>query len=230
MEAIQEYQCQLDLFDLPWDDILIPYILSYLSLKDLFNLRTCSSCSKELVNAAFAKVKSIVWPRNNSKNIAQAFRILSKHCHSLREINLAKCSWLTNDLLTNMLQHNNRLTSINLNECTNITASSLQPAILKCKRLRSLKLSKCIWITIGAVEAFTLHQSNLEDVDISHCSTISERCLVIFFYKFRYLSTLSMAYTISVTDNVMASLGKHCKLLKHLNIMGCYQVSDRGIM
>lgn len=224
-----ELQRNRSIFDLPWEDILVTQILPHLSLKELFNLRSCSRCSCELVDLRLAKLKKLKLSRQNSHNIKLAFDVLANECFSLLEVNLANCNWLTTELLIPLLVANKRLQIVNLNDCTNVTASALQPIIIECKELRSLKVARCIWVTIGAANDFAVHQSRIEDLDMSHCITVGERCLVIFFHKFPQLEVLSLAYTTSVTDNVLESISTCCKAIKRLNISGCYQVTDRGI-
>lgn len=224
-----EPQRNRSIFDLPWEDILVTQILQHLSLKDLFNLRSCSRCSCELVDYHLSKLKKLMLPRQNSHNIKLAFQVLVNECCSLLEVNLDKCNWLTTELLMPLLVANKKLQMVNLNDCINVTASALQPILIDCKELRSLKVARCIWVTIGAASAFTLHQSRLKELVMSHGITLDERYLVIFFHKFPLLEVLSLAYTVSVTDNVLVSISTCCKAIRHLNISGCYQVTDRGI-
>ncbi|XP_017851539.2 F-box/LRR-repeat protein 15 [Drosophila busckii] len=221
---------EVNLFDISWEDVLIPYVASHLSLKDLFNLRCCSTTGQRFMEDALAKRQELVLSGNNSKNIAQCFKVVARCCQRLEQLHLARCKWLTDRLLLPLLKNNKeRLSSVNLNECVNITALSLQPIIVECKQLRVLKLSKCHWLTTGAVDALTLHQSKLVEFDISNCGAIGERCLNIFFRKLNKLTILSLANTPSVTDQVVIQIGFHCRELEHLNLIGCTAVSDFGV-
>ena len=217
------------LFDLSWEDVIIPRILKYLSLKELFALRCCSRTTKRLVEAAFERLNEINLSGNSTRNIEAAFTVLGQHCRRLENLHLARCHWLTDKLLLTILAKNKRLKIVNLNECVNITPLALQPIIIECKDLRVLKLSKCQWLTTGAVDALTLHQSNLEEFDISHCAAIGERCLIIFFRKLNKLTILSLANTPSVTDQVLIQIGNYCRALEHINLVGCVAISDYGI-
>lgn len=216
-------------FDLSWEDVIIPKILSCLSLKELFTLRCCSDTAKRLVESGLEKITEIDFAGNNSKHVDFAFKVLGEHCRRLENLQLARCHWLTDDLLLPILAKNKHLKIVNLNECVNITPLALQPIIIECKDLRILKLSKCQWLTTGAVDALTLHQSNLEEFDISHCAAIGERCLIIFFRKLNKLTVLSLAYTPSVTDQVLIQIGHYCRALEHINLVGCAAISDFGI-
>lgn len=48
------------LFDVCWDDVLIPQVAVYLSLKDLFNLRCCSRTAQRFVEAALEKGRNFI--------------------------------------------------------------------------------------------------------------------------------------------------------------------------
>lgn len=221
---------ELTLFDISWDDVLIPQMSVYLSLKDLFNLRSCSRIALRFVEAALEIRQELQLSGNNSKNIEMAFKILARCCRRLEHLHLASCKWLTDELLLPLLENNKqRLSVVNLNECINITALSLQPIIVQCKELRVLKLSKCEWLTTGAVDALTLHQSKLVEFDISYCGAIGERCLIIFFRKLNKLTVLSLANTPSVTDQVLIQIGNYCRELEHINLIGCASISDYGV-
>lgn len=224
-----DHTTNLTIFHIPWEDILFQKVIPLLSLKDLFNLRCCSKISKELVDMSFQNLEEICFSGNNTKNIHLAFKVLANNCIKLKILNLAKCLWLTDDLLIPLLKNNKNLKFVNLNECTSVSAIALQPIIIDCRELKVLKLSKCQWLTAGAVDAFTLHQCNLEEFDISYCYSIGERCLLIFFRKFDKLRILSLAYTPSVTDNVLKQIGSYCKSLQHINLVGCNNISDIGI-
>ncbi|KPU74383.1 uncharacterized protein Dana_GF21540, isoform B [Drosophila ananassae] len=218
------------LFDVCWDDVLIPQVAVYLTLKDLFNLRCCSRTAKKFAEAAMEKRQELHLSGNNSSNIEDGFRVLARCCRRLEVLHLACCRWLTDDLLLPLLANNKqRLVAVNLNECINITALSLQPIIVECKELRVLKLSKCQWLTTGAVDALTLHQSKLVEFDISYCGAIGERCLIIFFRRLNNLTVLSLANTPSVTDQVLIQIGNYCRELEHINLIGCAAISDYGV-
>lgn len=221
---------ELTLFDISWDDVLIPQLSIYLSLKDLFNLRCCSRTGQGFAESTLEKRQELHLSGNNTRNIQLGFKVLARCCRRLQHLHLARCKWLTDDLLLPLLENNKqRLNAVNLNECINITALSLQPIIVQCKELRILKLSKCQWLTTGAVDALTLHQSKLLEVDISHCGAIGERCLIIFFRKLNKLTILSLANTPSVTDQVLIQIGNYCRELEHINLIGCSSISDYGV-
>ncbi|XP_030557077.1 F-box/LRR-repeat protein 15 isoform X1 [Drosophila novamexicana] len=230
MQMLRANDGELTLFDISWDDVLIPKMCNYLSVKDLFNLRSCSRTALRLAEAALEKHQELHLSGNNTRNIEMGFMVLARCCRRLEQLHLARCQWVTDELLLPLLENNKqRLFAVNLNECVNITALSLQPIIVQCKELRILKLSKCQWLTTGAVDALTLHQSKLVEFDISYCGAIGERCLIIFFRKLNKLTVLSLANTPSVTDQVLIQIGNFCRELEHINLIGCAAISDYGV-
>uniref|UniRef100_A0A1Q3F8T1 Putative f-box/lrr protein drome n=1 Tax=Culex tarsalis TaxID=7177 RepID=A0A1Q3F8T1_CULTA len=224
----------LTLFDIAWEDVLFAQLLPLLSLSDLFNLRCCSRLSKQLVDGGLRSRRVINLSGNNSRNIDRAFRVLSRKCRNVRTANLAKCSWLSDGLLAEFLRANTKIRQLNLSDCVNVTPVGLHPIIIDCKQLSSLKLARCSWLTIGAMEALTLHHSAPEahgivELDISHCVGLNERCISIFLLNMRQLRTLAVAYIPAVTDNLLYSIAKNAKAMRHLNIIGCQLTTDRGV-
>jgi F-box and leucine-rich repeat protein 15 len=224
----------LELFEICWDDILIPKIICNLSLKDLFNFRCCSKLSKQLIDEyALPAWKDVNLSGNNSTHISQAFAVLADNCRNTVQLNVAKCNWITDNLLIPFLQNNQKLMVVNLNgnDSCDLTPSSLQPIIIRKNKLKVLKLAKCNWLTIGAMQALAFHlaSQDLQELDISYCCSLNERCICILLHSFRKLRVLSLAYISNVTDNVMFIISKFTRNIQHLNLVGCHEVTDRGI-
>lgn len=217
------------LFDLIWDDILLECIFPYLTIKDLFNLRCCSRLSEEFVDCCFRKITRVNFSGIVDKHTKYAFEVLAKKCGNVRELNLAKCGWLTNSQLLPMLKNNISLETVNLNECNSITAVALQPVIINCKQLKKLSLSKCYWLTVGSVNALILHQRNLEELNISHCNTIGPKVLYILCRYLENLKILSMAYLSCVSDAILVVIAKNCIKIRHLCLVGCDRITDEGV-
>lgn len=225
---------ELTLFDIAWEDVLFAKLLPLLSLADLFNLRCCSRLSKQLVDGGLRSRRIVNLSGNNSRSVHRAFRVLSRKCRNVRTANLAKCSWLSDGLLAEFLRANTKIRRVNLSDCVNVTPVGLQPIIIECKQLQELKLARCSWLTIGAIEALTLHHSapgahGIVELDISHCVGLNERCISIFLLNMRQLRTLAVAYIPAVTDNLLYSIAKNAKAMRHLNIIGCQLTTDRGV-
>lgn len=151
-------------------------------------------------------------------------------CERIKTLNFSRCNFLTDDLLSPVVNKNKNLTHVNLSHCKNITAKSLQPIILnKTCGVKVLKLARCSWFTTGAIETLTVHQSSLEDVDISYSSFISDGCLVLFLKKFRNIRILSLEGVPQASDRCMLAVSKFLVNIRHLNVANCQNITDIGI-
>ncbi|XP_063365289.1 F-box/LRR-repeat protein 15 [Cydia amplana] len=214
------------LFDLYWEDIIVTYVLPYLTIRECFNFRCVSKTCLQIVNLYFTKMKAL-------KLINQGFSphtlsVFAINCSKLTVLNLTRCSTVTDADLIPVLRQNVNLVNLNLSWCNNLSAKCLQPVILYCNNLRTLKLARCLWLTTGAMEALALHQSMLEDVDLSHCVTISESCILIFIKKFRLLRTFNLEGC-QITDKCLYAMSKNSIVLRMLNLVGCSDITDKGI-
>lgn len=89
----------LNLFDILWEDILLPLVASRLELKDLYNLSLCSKQSEYFVNLALKSVRKV------NLEISQSFmlKIVANNCTNLTEF-IYKGS--INEHLINLLKRN----------------------------------------------------------------------------------------------------------------------------
>lgn len=167
----------------------------------------------------------------SAEDVIENFKVISRLCGKLEDINVARCAWMTDDLLMPLIEKNSKtLVAINLSGCDNVTEKSLQPIIIQSsKKLKRLNLSKCCWLTVGTLEAFVFHHSHVEELDLSGCHMLTERCLNILLQKFRNLRMLCIASVPCVTDNVLFMISKYQSEIAHLNLFNCSAITDRGI-
>lgn len=161
--------------------------------------------------------------------VLEPFKVLASLCEKVETLNVARCTWMTDDLLLPMIEKNsNSLILINISGCE-VTEKSLQPVIIGSKRLRRLNMSKCFWLTVGTVEAFVFHHTHVEELDLSGCHMLTERCLNLLLQKFRNLRMLCLASVQCVTDNVLFNISKYQSEIAQLNLFNCTAITDRGV-
>ena len=218
---------ELNILDLVYSDTFCE-IQSYLKIKDLFNLRCVCVDFKNYVDEEISKIKKLNLPKSH-ESVVNSIGVLSEKCCKLEVINLNNNSWLSDELLKTFLEKNSKsLKSLTLNSCNSLSSVALQPAIIGCKLLQKLSLRSCSWLTVGCIEAIAFHHESLEELDLSNC-LITERCLVILLNKFRLLRILSLSSIPTVNDNILFNISMFLKEIKHLNLFGCFLITDRGI-
>lgn len=165
------------------------------------------------------------------ERLIEPFKVLSNLCEKVESLNIARCLWMTDDILLPLIERNyHSISSLNVSGSENITEKSLQPIIIGSKKLKKLNLSKCFWLSIGIIEAFIFHHSHVEELDLSGCHMLTERCLILLLQKFKKLQTLCLASVQCVTDNVLFMISKYQSEIVHLNLFSCAAITDRGLL
>lgn len=155
--------------------------------------------------------------------------MLCERCHLLETVNLSGNFWLSDELLSELIKNNAKsIRSLNLNKCSALTAN-VQSVIIQCVSLKKLRLQGCNWLTTGCLEALALHHSELEELDLSYCSVISNPCLIVLLTNFRKLRRLALAAVSSADDHVLFTISKYQTEIQHLNLFDCPKITDRGI-
>ncbi|CAG2060178.1 unnamed protein product, partial [Timema podura] len=79
------------------------------------------------------------------------------------------------------------------------------------------------------MEALALHHHNIEEVDLMFCWRLNDSCVSNLMRSCCRLRLVNLSFIFALTDITMIVIGECCKLLEHLNIKGCWRVTDRGI-
>lgn len=205
------------------------FIQQFLNLRDLFQIRCVSTTFRDYIDDELTVLKQINIAGSDERAI-EPFKVLSRLCEKLEDLNVARYDWMSDDLLLPIIEKSTKsLVAINLGGCDNLTEKTLQPIIIEGKRLKRLNLAKCYWLTVGTLEAFVFHHSYVEELDLSDCHMLTERCLLILLQKFRNLRMLCIASVSCVTDNILFMISKYQTEIAHLNLFNCSAITDRGV-
>lgn len=147
---------------------------------------------------------------------------------NLKELDLSKCSWLTNDNLRKMIAICPQLLRISLNSNVQLTYQGWGE-LQKLHQLKGLDVSRC-------------HQLHDEDLllILNACTQISElgleECVGIgeagFFELARSLIQLSFLNVARchIADAQLIEITMCCRNLQVLNLTRCKGISDKGIL
>lgn len=101
----------IDLFDLLWEDILIPNVVPYLSVYDLYNLSLVSKRGEEFANFAIKKVEKLVISSEETIQRDPNFSRFIAKCRSLKELHYYGALQFK---LINLLKNNKNLTTLKI--------------------------------------------------------------------------------------------------------------------
>ncbi|XP_018321770.1 F-box/LRR-repeat protein 15 [Agrilus planipennis] len=226
---------ETDLFNIPWDDVLVPYIGPTLSVKDCFNLRCVSRSGKSLGESILKKVHKLVLSSTLSQNQG-TIQVLRKNCKDIRILTVipedeeqdvpSKISAENFIILTSGLK---RLQHVNLAHCVNLSPRAVHHIFVNSKYMTFLDLTRCCWLTDGALQTLMVHQRHLRDVNLRCCCQISTKCLIKLVALCSNLEQLNLQQLSSVDDSVLAAILHHCNNLNSLNLVMCQEVSPSAI-
>uniref|UniRef100_UPI00358E106A F-box/LRR-repeat protein 15 isoform X2 n=1 Tax=Myxine glutinosa TaxID=7769 RepID=UPI00358E106A len=229
--AYGEQKSPKSLLDLPWDDILIPHVLSHLSLLQLLHFQAVSQGFCMLVKKAlsasthldFSEVGTLMEP-------AKFEELFSTPSGGLQCLHLSACGlWLTDHLLLPLLLGSPRLDTIDLSGCRALSTRVLQVLITHCPKLRSLRLADCPWVDIASMNAIFLSAKNLQVFDVADCQGVSDHWLAVILPHAQSLVSLRLASNYCITTLGLELLAKYCGALEHLDVAGCFRITEHGI-
>lgn len=227
----------ITIINIPWEDVLFKKVLPYLTIRDLFNLRSTSNIFTCLVNSYLVFIQSInlvrhknfnnvafqVWiyeklrcVRNNSFHL----QVLLSYCRNVRILNLSRCSWIDENDVKLFFENNPKIVQINLSHSLGVVNRVLQTLVVNCKKLKKINLSYSD-LSVGALESIIFHLDDLHTVDLSKCPLLTEKCLVKLVVKFHNIKNLFLMDVPAVSDRVLITISQHCKKLENLNIDKC---------
>ncbi|XP_061667135.1 F-box/LRR-repeat protein 15 isoform X2 [Syngnathoides biaculeatus] len=206
---------------LPWDDILVPHILSYLPLTQLVILQRVSKQFRSLIRVFFARCRSFE---------LEAVGSLLKDSRDLRKLSLVNCSsWLTDEELLPVINRNRRLMSADLSGCVGLTSRSLVAVSLNCVHLQRLAVARCHFVDGPLLRVLADRCGALRWLDLSGCCQLNDDGICYLAKKCAGLSFLSLATNEKITDESVEEVAKNCRSLQHLNLRCCLRVRDRAI-
>lgn len=206
------------LLDLPWEDVLINYVLCHLSTEELFGLRLVSLGCRDLVGLYFALQTKL--DLSHVKLNLVAFEVLVKNCESLQEVNLKDCHWLTDDIFIAFLKANRLLNELNITNCTSISSSCLQTIASHGGQIRNLYL-RGVGLVPHILADICMRCHALEKLDLSECSFLDSSVFWQICMRQKHLMWLAVANCPKVNDESVLWLINNCANLNYLDVSGC---------
>ncbi|KAM9772857.1 F-box/LRR-repeat protein 15 isoform X3 [Syngnathus typhle] len=228
MEDEVENTTRCRLLTLPWEDVLVAHILSYLPLRQLVALQRVSKEFHTLIRLFFAKSTSLelVGPCVPK----EAFCSLVKDNSGLLKLSLESCSsWLTDEELLPVISRNRRLLTVGLSDCVGLTRHSLGALSLTCLHLRHLAVARCEFVDGPSLRSLADHFGELRSLDLSGCSRLKDDSICYLAKKCVRLAFLSLAVNESITGEAVEEVAKNCRGLEHLDLSCCLRVRDHAI-
>ncbi|XP_054166746.1 F-box/LRR-repeat protein 15-like [Oppia nitens] len=230
MSDVNEMDDNFDHFlQIPWNDIIFPYILRYLSWRDLFRLRSVSSAAQQMVSEYFSSLSVIDLTPVRRRFTSHCFDIISRDCHSIRILNLSDCKWISSPQLYGVIANNAQLVVVDISGCYELNNDILHMLATTCKSLKTLKLKDCHWVNGNAIRDIGLNCTFLEDLNLSSCWEVSDESAIDLITHCPNLRQLSLSKIYGITDRTLFTLASNAPNLEYLDVSGCWRITDYGI-
>ncbi|XP_003223176.3 F-box/LRR-repeat protein 15 [Anolis carolinensis] len=216
--------------DLPWEDVLIPHILSFLPLRQLLSLQRVSKAFQSLIQLYLTNMRCFDSSQVGAHIPKAAFCILLKDNEVLQQLSVQNCSdWLSDKELLPIIGQNHHLQHIDLSGCAQLSRHALVAISLSCPNLRRLSLAHCEWVDSLSLRSLADHCKELESLDLTACRQLKDEAICYLAQRCHKLKSLSLAVNANVGDVAVEEVAKACPELEHLDLTGCLRVKNNGI-
>ncbi|XP_023615584.1 F-box/LRR-repeat protein 15 [Myotis lucifugus] len=218
------------LLDLPWEDVLLPHVLSRVPLCQLLRLQRVSRAFRALVQLHLAGLRRFD-AAQVGRRYAAALAWLLRDAERLQELALAPChEWLSDEDLVPVLARNPQLRSVALAGCGQLSRRTLGALAEGCPRLQRLSLAHCDWVDGLALRGLADRCPALEELDLTACRQLKDEAIVYLAQRRGAgLRSLSLAVNANVGDAAVQELARNCPELEHLDLTGCLRVGSDGV-
>ncbi|KAM9065630.1 F-box/LRR-repeat protein 15 isoform X2 [Sarcophilus harrisii] len=219
------------LLDLPWEDVLLPHILSRVPLRQLLHLQRVSKAFQALVQLHLARLRSFDSAQVGPLVPRAALGRLLGDSEGLQELCLESCrDWLSDEDLEPVLSRNPGLRRVGLAGCGRLSRRALVTLSLSCSQLRCLSLAHCDWVDGLALRGLADRCPCLEALDLTACRQLRDTAVAYLAQRRgAQLRSLSLAVNANVGDATVQELARCCPQLEHLDLTGCLRVRSDAI-
>jgi hypothetical protein len=145
-------------------------------------------------------------------------------------LNISGAKDITDYGLACVARHCPTLRELHMNKCSSLGDAGLREIGLRCPQLRVLHMSNCHSVEGGGFIAIADCCPDLMDVDISSCRKLQRWGLHKLFSALHKLEVVNICHLMSVGDEEMRVLADNNPHLTVLNAIDAINISDTGIL
>jgi hypothetical protein len=217
----------IDRLKAEFDDFSEDTLLDFQNVQGLVTDVACHGSASE--HRGFVQVLKNL-PRLVGVDLSRTTRF-SDHFYSLpaglSELNLSKCSWLSQSMLRKMGEICPRVKRLQLanNQQLNFAAWG---ELAKFKQLLALDLSECQQISNDDLSVILSAGRGVLEWNVSECKKLSESGFLEFSKKALHLTHLNLSRT-QLSDTSLIELAVRCRYLRVLVALACSHLTVEGV-
>uniref|UniRef100_A0A1J3IX32 F-box/LRR-repeat protein 2 n=1 Tax=Noccaea caerulescens TaxID=107243 RepID=A0A1J3IX32_NOCCA len=179
-----------------------------------------------LIGDAKFPLKKLLLPNCVSLTFDGILNVLSKY-QTLVHLNLEGSSFLSDEMIVELLKFLGHLIYVNLSFCAKLTGLAFFNIIEACVSIKSMRMEG----TNFGVEEYSKEldiKSGIKTLYISGSHNLSDKCLEKISRHCPFVETLDVAQCPGVTTDGILEVLRNCGELTSLNISGCSGISCLG--
>lgn len=161
---------------------------------------------------------------SHSKSFSEALLELPS---TATELDLSKCSWLTEELLKKVIGRNPQIERLSLNSNIHLTYSAWGD-LQKLSHLRALDLTRCVQMHDNEFHMILKACPRLTHLMLESCTGLSGKAFFDLAHTLRNLIELNLSRC-AIVDGVLHEIGISCRSLRVLNLAGCKAITENGL-
>ncbi|XP_050113077.1 F-box/LRR-repeat protein 3-like isoform X4 [Malus sylvestris] len=156
-----------------------------------------------------------------------ATKAIGSWCASLTELSLSKCSGVTDECVSFLVQSHRELLKLDITCCTKITYASIDCITRSCTSLTSLRMESCSLVSEDAFLLIGQRCQFLEELDVTDNEINNEG--LKYISRCSKLRCLKLGICLNITDDGLTHVGSGCPKLKELDLYRSRGITDAGI-
>ncbi|XP_071952615.1 uncharacterized protein [Antedon mediterranea] len=210
---------------LPWEDIIIPKILSYFSLKEVFRLRQICKDFQTIVDIYLQQLQFL--DLSDIKNILspETFQAVTQS-RCFRRLKFAGLKWMKDDNVVQVIKNNKVLQTLDLTDGLSLTGITIQTIAVNCKFLQKLFIKNCHWIQSSLLEILLVECNRLTHLDLTACWELTDDTVYVICTTQQDLKWLSVAKIYGITNRSIEIIISERNKIEYLDVEGCWRITN----
>jgi len=187
----------------------------------------CPQVTPSMVSSFHRIAKLQTLKLEGCKLIPGGLKAIGTSCVSIKELNLSKCSGVTDMELSFAVSRLKNLLKLDITCCRNITNVSLAAITSSCTSLVSLKMESCSRVSSESLRLIGKCCPQLEELDLTD-TDLDDKGLKALGACSK-LSSLKIGICLKISDEGLTHIGKSCPELRDIDLYRSGGISDEGV-
>lgn len=218
--------------ELPAEDVVFTHIFTWLSVQDLYNLLKVSRFHCHLMTDYFKTCTHYDFSNIKDKPIPpeDIFTTTTRDNHLIQTLSIPNARhWMTDQLLISVIERCPHLRELDVSRCSQLSNKSLKSLSSSCSSLTHISLSGCHWVDKESLLEVVRNNPLLEHLDVSSCWALDDATLMEAVLLCPRLKHVDVSQIYSITDAFLEAVAHNCHAITTLGLKGCWRITNTGV-